>query len=117
MEICLKHQQLFAKGIGLEYFPDVQEALDGIVPLRYETNIALVVEVLKLDYSIYVPLINLIAKRSFIVFTYAYLFLICRYLSFILFFCVTFCKLNTLNLFAMHFIMIVYLFMTSFNLS
>jgi len=34
IELCLKHHPLFAKGIGLEYFPSVQEALDGIVPLR-----------------------------------------------------------------------------------
>lgn len=34
IEICSKHQQLFSKGIGLEYFPDVHEALDGVVPLR-----------------------------------------------------------------------------------
>ncbi|CAG7827585.1 unnamed protein product [Allacma fusca] len=34
IETCVKHHSLFAKGIGLEYFPTVQEALDGIVPLR-----------------------------------------------------------------------------------
>lgn len=39
IDICLKHHALFAKGIGLEYFPGVQEALDGIVPLRLAIEI------------------------------------------------------------------------------